>query len=168
LIEAGRSDEARELAVGAEFQAVRWDESWFIAMLLWAEACSRLGVRDRGGEAYELLAPFSGQFVAGGSMVSGSIDWALGELAATLERHGDADRHFAAAAEFLQRLGAPLFLARTRAGWARALIDRGRAEDIGRAWAMLEQADDSAARLGAAAITRQVAECRAALAAARR
>ena len=56
-------------------------------------------------------------------------------------------------------------LARTRAGWARALIARGRPEDLDRAQHMLEQAEDTAERLGAGGITREVAECHAALAA---
>jgi hypothetical protein len=165
LIESGRADEARELALVADFQGVRLDETWFMAMFTWAEVCSRLRVLDRAGELYELLAPFSGQLVAGGTIVLGSIDWALGMLAMTLERYEDADGHFATAAEFERRLGAPLFLARTQASWARALVDRGRPEDIDRARALLEQADYAAAPLGAGTITRQVAECHAVLAA---
>ena len=100
--------------------------------------------------------------------MSGSIAWALGMLAATLERYEQAEGHFAAAAEIEERLGAPLFLARTHAGWARALIARGRPEDLERAQHMLEQAEDTAARLGGGGITREVAECRAALAAIQR
>ena len=139
------------------------DETWFIAMLIWAEVCSRLCVLDRADEVYELLAPFSGQLVAGGTIVSGSIDWALGMLATTLERYEDADGHFATAAEIEERLGAPLLLARTHAGWARALIARGRSEDLERAQHMLEQAEDS---VGAEGIAREIAECRTALASA--
>ena len=133
-------------------------------MFLWAEACSRLKVLARAGEAYELLAPYSGQFVAGGTMLSGSIDWALGELAATHERYEDADRRFAAAA-LERRLRAPLFLARTQASWGRALVARGRPEDLKRAEHMLEQAEEVAGRLGAGLVTREIAECRTALAA---
>ena len=54
---------------------------------------------------------------------------------ATLERYEQAERHFAAAAEIEERLGAQLFLARTHASWARALIARGRPEDLERATA---------------------------------
>ena len=129
-------------------------------MFIWAEVCSRLCVLDRADEVYELLAPFSGQLVAGGTLLSGSIDWALGMLAMTLERYEDADGHFATAAEIEERLGAPLLLARTHAGWARALIARGRSEDLERAQHLLEQA----ASVGAERIVREIAECRAALA----
>jgi hypothetical protein len=63
-----------------------------------------------------------------------------------------AEDHFAAAAE---RLGAPLFLARTRAGWAHALVARGGPEDLDRAQHILEQAENTAGRLGAPGITRE-------------
>jgi tetratricopeptide (TPR) repeat protein len=163
LIENGREDEARELALAADFQGGHLDETWFMAMFVWAEVCSRLRVLDRAEEIDELLTPFSGQFVAGGTIVSGSIDWALGMLAVTLERYEDADGHFAIAAEIEERLGAPLLLAHTHAGWARTLIARGRSEDLERAQRMLEQAEDS---VGAEGIAREIAECRTALASA--
>jgi hypothetical protein len=101
--------------------------------------------------------------VAGGSVVLGSTDWALGILATTLGRYEDADGHFATAAELEERLGAPLFLSRTHASWARALIARGRSEDLERAQHLLEQAEESA---GAEGIAREIAECRTALASA--
>jgi class 3 adenylate cyclase/tetratricopeptide (TPR) repeat protein len=165
LIESGREDEARELALAEDFQSVPRDFVWSVAMFLWADACSRLRVPDRAGELYELLAPFSGQLVVAAGLVSGSFPCALGTLAATLERYEQAEGHFAAAAEIEQRLGAPLLLARTRADWARTLIARGQPEDHGRAQTLLEQAGEAAERLGAAGITREVEECRAALAA---
>jgi tetratricopeptide (TPR) repeat protein len=164
LIEGGREDEARELALAEDLQSVPWEQGWSSAMILWAVVCARLGAVDRVGELYELLAPFSGQIAANGVAVFGTFAWALGTLAATLERYEQAERNFAAAAEIEENLGAPLFVARTRVAWARALIARGRPEDLDRAQQMLEQADDSAARLGAEGITREVAQCRAALA----
>ena len=164
LIDAGREDDARALARAEDFQSVPWDLVWSPTMLLWADACSRLHVLDRAGELHELLSPYSGQIVVAGGHVLGSFRWALGRLAATLERYEQAEEHFAAAAEIEQRFGAPLLLARTRAGWATALIARGRPGDRGRAQTMLEQAEDTAARVGAAGVTRDVTECRAALA----
>jgi hypothetical protein len=55
-----------------------------------------------------------------------------------------------------------LLPARTRAGWARALIARGRPEDFESAQQMLEQAEKTAERLGGELVTREVAKCRAA------
>jgi class 3 adenylate cyclase/tetratricopeptide (TPR) repeat protein len=163
LIESGQADEARALTRAEDFQSVPWDFLWSL-LFVWADACSRLGLADRAGELYELLEPFPGQLGAAG-LVFGSIDWALGTLATTLERYEQAESHFAAAAEIDERFGAPLLLARTHAGWARALIARGRPEDLGRAQHMLEQAEETAARVGGELVTREVAECRTALAA---
>jgi class 3 adenylate cyclase/tetratricopeptide (TPR) repeat protein len=164
LIESGRADEARELAFAEDFKSVRWDMLWLVTMWAWADACSRLGLKDCAGELYELLQPFAGQVAARSIVVSGSIDWALGVLATTLERYEQAEGHFAAAAEIDERFGGPLFLVRTRVGWARALIARGRPEDLERAQQVLEQAEEVAERLGAGLVSREVAEGRTSLA----
>jgi len=166
LIDSGRSRDARTLATAEDFTTVPLDLTWSIGMFHWSDACCRLGVLDRMGELYELLLPFHGQITSGaGTVVNGSVDWALGRLATTLERYEQAEGHFFAAAELEERFGAPLLLARTRAGWARALTARGRSEDLERAKHMLEQAEETAERLGGGLVTREVAECRAALAA---
>jgi tetratricopeptide (TPR) repeat protein len=165
LFESGRADEARELVLAEDFQNVPSDTAWCLAMFLWADVCSRLPVLDRAGELYELLAPFASQITPSGAVVLGSFAGALGALATAMERYEQAESHFAAAAEIEERLGAPLFLARTRANWARALIARGRPEDLDRAHHMLGQAEETAERLGGGLITREAAECRTALAA---
>jgi tetratricopeptide (TPR) repeat protein len=163
LIESGREDEARALALAEDFQSVPWDWLWSGTMCGWAIVCARLQIVDRAGELHELLAPFADRLTVSGALVSGSIPSTLGSLATTLERYEQAEEHFAAAAEIEERFGAPLFLARTRASWARALIARGRPEDLDRAQHMLEQAEEVAERLGGGFVTREVAECRAVL-----
>jgi class 3 adenylate cyclase/tetratricopeptide (TPR) repeat protein len=165
LIDDGREGEARELALAEDFQCIPWDQARSVAMTNWSDVCSRLRLGDRSAELYELMAPFSGALSATPGTVAGTFAWALGTLATTLERYEQAEGHFAAAAEIDERFGAPLFLARTRAGWARALIARGRPEDLERARAMLDQAEETAERLGGGLVTGEVAECRAALAA---
>jgi class 3 adenylate cyclase/tetratricopeptide (TPR) repeat protein len=165
MIESGRAEEARELALAEDFRNVPMDQTWPGVMFFWANACSRLRLIDRACELYELIAPFPGQFATQAGVVHGSIDAALGALAGALERYDDADRHFATAAATDERFGAPLLLARTQAGWARALIARGRPEDLDRAQHMLEQAEETAAHLGGGLVIREAAECRAALAA---
>jgi tetratricopeptide (TPR) repeat protein len=165
LIESGREDEARELALAENLQSIPWENAWSSTMIIWAIVCSRLRVVESARELYELLTPFSGQLAAAPGTVFGTVAWGIGALAATLERYEQAEDHFAAAAEIEQRLGAPLLLARTHVGWARALIARGRPEDLDRAQPMLDQAHDTATRLGAEGIAREITECRAALAA---
>ncbi len=163
LIESDRADEAAALARAEDFQKVPWDYLWPL-IFAWADVCSRLCLADRADELYELLAPFAGR-LAGGGIAIGSIDWALGRLATTLGRYEQAERHFAAAAEIDERFGAPLLLARTRAGWAGALIARGRPEDCERAQHLLEQAEQTATQLGGGLVSREAAQSRAALAA---
>jgi ATP/maltotriose-dependent transcriptional regulator MalT len=165
LIESGRAEEARELAIAEDFQGAPWDWHWAWTMLIWADVCCRLDLVERARELYELLTPFSSQLAGSGTSAWGSIRWALGTLATTLGRYEQAEAHFAAAAEIEERFGAPLLLARTHAGWARALIARGRSEDLEYAQPMLEQAEETARRLCAGLVTREVAECRTELAA---
>jgi class 3 adenylate cyclase/tetratricopeptide (TPR) repeat protein len=166
LLESGREDQARELLLVEDLQNIPWEQGWSTAMILWAIVSARLRIVDRAGELYELLTPFSSQ-LAGTPVtcVFGTLAWALGTLARTLERYEQAEGHFAAAAEIEERLGAPLLLARTHIDWARALIARGRPEDLDRAQPMLGQAEETAERLGGELVIREVAECRAALAA---
>jgi hypothetical protein len=163
LIESGRADEARELVLAEDFQSVPWDVVWSMVVFGWADVCSRLDLIDRASELYELLQPYPGQIAAAAS-IYGPTDWALGTLATILDRHEQAEDHFAAAAELDERIGAPILLARTRAGWARTLIARGRPADIERAEQMLGQAEEVAARFGAGLVSREVAACRAELA----
>ena len=163
LVECGGEDEARERLHEVDLRGGRSDETWLIALLVWADVCARLRDVGRADELYVLLTPFSGQFVVGGTIVSGPSDLSLAMLATILERHEAAEHHFAAAAEITARLGAPLFLARTQVSWARALTACGRRDELARAQHMLEHAADTAGRLGAEGIIREVAECRAAL-----
>lgn len=163
LIESGREDQAREMALAEDLQGIPLEQSWSLAMILWAMVCSRLRIVARAGELYELITPFSDRFAGNAATVFGTFAWALGALAAALERHEQAQEHFAAAAEIEQRVGAPLFLARTHAGWAATLIARGHPRDLDRSQQMLAQAHDTATHLGAEGIVREVAECRAAL-----
>jgi class 3 adenylate cyclase/tetratricopeptide (TPR) repeat protein len=160
LVASGREDEARALALVEDFQSVPWDWAWLGTVYSWANVCARLHLVDRAGELYDLLAPFADRLAVSGVLVTGSIAWVLGTLAATLERYEQAEGNFAAAAEIEERFGAPLFLARTHTSWARALIARGRPEDCDRAQTMLQQAEHTAARLGGEFVTREVAECR--------
>ncbi len=160
MIQGNRSAEARELALAEDFDGIAHDEAWSLVMMLWADACSLLGAVEPAETVFALLRPFSGQLAVSGAHVYGSIDFALGALAATLERFEEAERHFAAAATIETKLEAPLLLARTHARWARALIARGAVDDCGRAEMMLERAQGSAREMGAGGIAREIAEVR--------
>ena len=160
MIQGNRSEEARELALAEDFEGIAHDEAWSLVMMLWADACSLLGVAEQAETVFGLLSPFSGQLAVSGAHVYGSIDFALGALAATLERYEEAEQHFAAAAALETKLEAPLLLARTHARWARALITRDPHKDVGRAEMMLERAERSARETGAGGISRDIADAR--------
>jgi hypothetical protein len=80
------------------------------------------------------------------------------QLAATLGRYDDAERHFAHAATTHAELEAPGFLARTNCDWALALLERGGPGDGERAQRMLDDATAAAREIGAAGIERRAAE----------
>jgi class 3 adenylate cyclase len=160
MIQGNRTEDARRLAVAEDFEAIAHDEAWSLVMMLWADACSLLGVAGQAATVFALLRPFSGQLAVSGAHVYGSIDFALGALAATLERFDEAEHHFAAAATLETNLKAPLLLARTHARWARALITRDAPNDVGRAEMMLERAEASARETGAGGISREIANAR--------
>ena len=158
LIADGQLEEASELALGADPGGIPWDGMWSVVAFTWADAFSRLNLTERAGELYERLLPFSGQFVSAGPTMWGSISWALGTLATTLADYDRAERHFAAAADSEEQFGAPLFLARTHAAWARALLARGQPGDAERARPLLERARAAARSLGAEGIVQEAAQ----------
>jgi len=131
-----------------------FDVAWIPGMARYAEVAARLGAADAAASIYEKLLPYRDQIVTSVLTVNGSVERLLGVLAATLERWEPADRHFAAASEVHDRIGAPLFLARTCMNWGRALAARG---DEERGRDRLERAVELARRHGGAAIEREAA-----------
>jgi class 3 adenylate cyclase len=160
LVASGRDEEARELVLAEDLLDIPFEQGWSSAMILWAMTCIRLHLVEPMSELYELLEPFADQIACTAVAVFGSVAWTLGTLSATLERHEQAERHFAAAAEIEERFEAPLLLARTHLDWARTLIAHGRPEDRDRAQAMLDRAEDTAVRLDADLIVGEVAHSR--------
>jgi hypothetical protein len=79
-------------------------------------------------------------------------------LAATLGRFDHAEAHFATAAAIHERIGAPIWLARTRMEWARLLLARPQAGDADRARMLLGQALDTARQLGLANVERRAVQ----------
>ena len=73
-------------------------------------------------------------------------------LAGVLERFDDAEQHFSAAEATHLRIGAPIWLARTQLEWARMLMTRRALGDAERGRALLDQALESARRLGLAKV----------------
>ncbi len=160
MVQSGRQDEARDLLLAEDLARIPIDEAWSLIMMLWTDVCSSLQAIEQAGELYELLAPFQRQLAVSGAHVYGSIDWALGSLAAVRADFSAADAHFSTASEIETRLGAPLLLARTNTQWARSLIGRGQLGDLERAHAMLVRARRTSRALGAEGIGLEIAACR--------
>jgi len=158
-------DARRALASGAdsEFANVPHDNLWLTMMAAYADACAQLGEIGPAGLLYPQIEPYSDRLVTNGVNANGSMARLLGLLAATLGRFDDADRHFAAACATHERIGAPIFLARARYEWAKALLVAGRDGDALRARDLLDQALEGARRHGCAVLQRRVEAARTAI-----
>jgi tetratricopeptide (TPR) repeat protein len=129
------SDARRIFAVDAAdgFGAIPYDMVWSSAMAMYAEVCSALQEPESALLITERLEPFTGIMADNGATSFGVIDRYLGLLAGTLDRFEEAEARFAAATEFHQRIGAPVWLARTLLDWGRLLQRReehDRAEEL--------------------------------------
>jgi tetratricopeptide (TPR) repeat protein len=141
FVETGRPDQARatlQRLVG-DLRALPPDNLWLRALSDASFACTALGDVDLAGALHDLLAPYAGQFpVMAAGVVSACAEHSLGLLARALGRLDEADARFAGAAARHERMGAPIWLARTRLEWARVLAaragpgDRDRAELLAR------------------------------------
>ena len=148
---AGRTSEARaelERFAARGLAGLPRDILWTGVVTNLASACFLLGEAACAAELYPLLAPYAGQLLAPIVACLGSMDRSLGQLAATMRRWEDAERHFQAALEMNERMHQWLHLAFTQADYARMLVERGDPRD--RAKIDLLRADSSAlmARLG--------------------
>ena len=80
------------------------DGQWLAGVTALAETCARLHDATRAGVLAELLVPFAGRLAVldafgGGGVFLGSVSHALGLLAATLGRYGEAERWLRSASE---------------------------------------------------------------------
>ena len=156
--ELGRLDEAAAIfdaAARDDFTVLPFDAAWMPGLSRYGEVAARLGAREAAASLYDKLAPYRDQVVTSIFTVNGSVERILGVLATTLERWEAADEHFAAAASVHERVGAPLFLARTWMNWGRSYALRGDAE---RSRELFERAVELAGAHGGAAIVREAEE----------
>jgi class 3 adenylate cyclase/tetratricopeptide (TPR) repeat protein len=146
-----------ELAVSG-FADLRMDSTWLAGVTNAAAVCAYLGDTGRAPLLSKLLGPYADQMpVVALGMTSGSVSYYLGLLAATLDRHDEADTRFRTAAETHTRIGAPIWLARTQLEWARLLLRRAAPGDRDQARLLLGQALDTAHRLDLATVARRAA-----------
>ncbi len=154
-LELGRDDEARaliETAAADGFADVSRDFLWLSTMCVYAELATRLEMTDAATELYDRLLPWEHQIGLTGCSTWGGVARYLGMLAAALGRHDDAEAHYRRSAEIHEQIGAAVFLARTRLGWAELLLARGGDGDREQAQALLGQALAIARELGCPAL----------------
>lgn len=160
LTEAGRWHEAGEVfdeLAATNFAAPPNNVLWLLCAAECASLCARLGRAASAPTLRSMLEPYADQLVviAQGGAVSGSVAYYLGLLAATARDWNDAAAHFAAAAALYERIGAPVFLARTELEWGRMLQSRNAPGDDKQADELLGRALATARRLGLAGIERE-------------
>jgi len=160
LVECGRAGEAQHevdrLALEG-LETLAGTEGWRPSLAMLAEAVVALGDAANAARLYAELRPVERHcLVLGDGVVClGPAARVLGTLAAVLERWDEAEAHFALALELSQRLGSPVWAARTRLDFGRALERRGRPEDRARAQQLLFDASAAAAALGMARVVEE-------------
>lgn len=153
-IELGRDEDARNTlrSLVEELPGLPRNGLWLLAVASTTLPAAALEEADAAAPVYPLLLPYADQVIVVSMphpvMCMGPASMHLGLLAATMARWEEASEHFEAAIRATERLGAKLFLARTRYEYAGMLIRRGRAGDRRRALGLLDRAEPAAKTMG--------------------
>jgi class 3 adenylate cyclase len=156
--EAGMLAEAAEVIAtdaAGEFAELPYDSNWLCGIAIFAEACARLGDARAASALHRLLAPWREQIAFNSATTWGPVERHVANMDRVLGRLEAAEHGLARAAELCERIGAPIWLARTRVDLARVVLDRG--GSAARAQTLLRQALGTAADLGCDGIARQAA-----------
>jgi tetratricopeptide (TPR) repeat protein len=150
--ELGRAAAARALVtplVACDLADLPRDGNMLPALVMLTELAVLQEDQRLAALVYPRLLPFAARNVVVGMSAAsyGSAERYLGLLATMLRRPEDAGRHFEAALAMNARLGARPLVARTRADYARLLLELGGRADRARANALLEAAERTAVEL---------------------
>jgi transcriptional regulator with XRE-family HTH domain/tetratricopeptide (TPR) repeat protein len=145
------------------FSLVPRDDLWATCMLYLAEVCAFLGDAPRAALLYQHLRPYAGRTIVVGFNAAflGAADHYLGLLCATQGRWSEAEQHYLEALSLSSRLEAWPWVAHTQFEYAALLLKRGRPPDQGYAQQLLDQALETAGRLGMQALAHKAAALRA-------
>lgn len=119
----GRTDEADAILDEMTPDALRSlhvDSSWYIALAAASECISVTGHAAAAAVVYELLEPFAERIALTSISATGPVAHHLGVCAAALGRQDQARLHFERAVGMGDRLGMPVFAARSRTALARS------------------------------------------------
>jgi hypothetical protein len=150
-----RAREALESMAASGFAAYPLDLTWLLAMAMWSQVAAKLGHVASALVLSDLLRPYADRLAFLATLSLGTMAFHLGLLAATVGDDEAAESQYAASAVTEERIGAPIWLARTRTEWARLLLRRAGAGHVDRARELLRQALATAAELGLANVERQ-------------
>ncbi len=159
----GRKEEAQAILDRfAETDFYIWvDNDKLAGWCLLAEVCSSLDDSTHASRLYELLLPHARRNAVSHPVCAfGSVSRYLGLLASTLGRFEDAERHFEAALEMNERMGARPWVAHTEHDYARVLLARGAEGDETKAVELLGAALATARELGMAPLAGTVSALR--------
>jgi class 3 adenylate cyclase len=150
--ETDQLDEARaeidKLAV-CEFK-IPLDWTWASAVISLAQVCDDLANQGLAALYYPQLQSVADQAAVSGMglMSYGSLAFPCGQLAACLNRWGEAEQYFDRAREMNVRLGARPYLVRTLRAHAAMLLDRDAPGDRAHAAKLIDEGRAEADRLG--------------------
>jgi tetratricopeptide (TPR) repeat protein len=147
----GRNEEAQ--AILDRFAATDFyiwvDNDKLAGWCLLAEICSSLDDSTHASRLYELLLPHARRNAVSHPVCAfGSVSRYLGLLGSTLRRFEDAERHFDAALEMNECMGAYPWVAHTQHDYARVLLARRAKGDETKAVQLLGAALAIARKLG--------------------
>src|SRR5271166_81167 len=152
LVETGQREEARvEFLKMADdgFRVVPRDWNWLPSMFVLSDMCAAIGETTHAETLYRLLAPYSSHnAVLGYVYTYGSVAYALGKLAALLERFEEAGNHFEAALAANRKMRAAVWAAHTEFELGSLLLARGDDANRERAEALVESARCASQSLG--------------------
>jgi DNA-binding SARP family transcriptional activator len=113
-------------------------DAWLVSLGFLAESAKSLADAERASVIYELLLPYADRVaVAYPEIATGAVSRYLGILAATRQRWTDGERHFAAALELNDRIGARPSVAHCQLDYAEMLLARNGGDDFDRAGELL-------------------------------
>ncbi len=153
LAEDGETDEAKrefETLAQDDFAAIPHDGNWPVAMVLLADVCTELADTARAPVLYDMIEPYSDKCPVVGTIVDcyGSMGRLTAQLAATMGRWDDAERHFETALEMNLRNNATRAVVWTQCRYAEMLLARDASGDRQKALGLLAKAIDTAQPLG--------------------
>jgi class 3 adenylate cyclase len=133
-----------------------FDTTWLFGVTALAVACAAIDERDAVVLLQARLAPYRAHLATSGwGLTIGSVAHTMGLIAAVLGRFDEAEAEFRTAQAVHERIGAPAWLARTRLGWAAALLRRRGPVDHQRAGDLVNQALAASMELGLADVERR-------------